>query len=255
MAVTPCHPPSPRTAAGAPHTPFPTAAWTPRHLHSSCPAKCSLRPPVPGDLGSQPVGRDLPAHIPEGPCYPRWDLQDLAVNQRCLSQTRPSEGTEVGVRHPLPRKVQGGAWVLTGSVEVNHEAALHVLLDQLQRPLEYLAGARLLHGVGVPRVAEQSQQVVRGAWTAGAVGAGGKRGQSETEITGTQRQNCCLSYCSRGEPYLPDPRWKAREKQNQEKPNANSSLVPGGKQQHSTSIQTQKKHLGVGQQDTSPNGL
>lgn len=114
----------------------------------------------------------------------------LAVTRLRPSQTRPSEGTEVGVRHPLPRKMHGGAWVLTGSVEVDHEAALHVLLDQLQRPLEYLAGARLLHGVGVPWVAEQGQQVVRGAWAAGAVGAGGKRGQSETEITGTQRQNC-----------------------------------------------------------------
>lgn len=65
-----------------------------------------------------------------------------------------------------------------------------MVLDQLQRPLKYLAGARLLHGVGVPRVAEQGQQVVGGAWAAGEVRAGGKRGQSETEITGTQQQDC-----------------------------------------------------------------
>lgn len=69
-----------------------------------------------------------------------------------------------------PRRGQA-ARVLTGSVEVDHEAVPHVLLDQLQRPLEYLSRPRLLHGVGVPRVAEQGQQVVGRAGTAGGSGA------------------------------------------------------------------------------------
>lgn len=97
----------------------------------------------------------------------------------------------MGTGHPLSGKMQGGARVLTGAVEVHHEAALHVLLDQLQRPLKDLAGARLLHGVGVARVAEQGQQVTGRAWTAGAVGAGGKRGHSQRQkTTGALQQNC-----------------------------------------------------------------
>lgn len=69
--------------------------------------------------------------------------------------------------------------VLTGPVEVHHQAMLHVLLDQLQRPLEDLPGPGLLHRVGVPRIPEQGQQVVRGARAAGGrAGRGGKSGQT-----------------------------------------------------------------------------
>lgn len=70
----------------------------------------------------------------------------------------------------------GRPWALTRAVEVHHEAVLHVLLDQLQRPLEYLASARLLHSVGVPRVAEQGQQVVGGARLANDSQGRGKKG-------------------------------------------------------------------------------
>lgn len=70
-----------------------------------------------------------------------------------------------------PAPCSGGAGrglVLTGAVEVHREAMLHVLLDELQRALEYLARSCLLHGVRVPRVAEQGQQVIWGAWPAGS---------------------------------------------------------------------------------------
>lgn len=56
--------------------------------------------------------------------------------------------------------------VPTGAVEVYGQAVPHVFLDQLQRALEDLPRTCLLHGVRVPRVAEQGQQVVGGAWPA-----------------------------------------------------------------------------------------
>lgn len=102
VAVTPCHPSSPRTEARAPHTAFPIATWTQRHLHGGCPAKSSLKPPLPADLGSQPVGRDRPAHMPEGPCYLRWDPHcyptgPFTVTRDKKAGARPSEGMQVGV--------------------------------------------------------------------------------------------------------------------------------------------------------------
>ena len=72
--------------------------------------------------------------------------------------------------------------VLTGSVEVHHQSMLHMLLDQLQRPLEDLPGPGLLHRVGVPWIPEQGQQVVRGARAAGGqAGRGGKSGTDDRE--------------------------------------------------------------------------
>ena len=72
------------------------------------------------------------------------------------------------------------ARVLTRSVQVHHQAVLHVLLNQLQRPLEYLPGPGLLHSVGVPRVPEQGQQVIWGAGSAsGCLGRKGKNGTDD----------------------------------------------------------------------------
>lgn len=72
--------------------------------------------------------------------------------------------------------------VLTGSVEVHHQAMLHMLLDQLQGPLEDLPGPGLLHRVGVPWIPEQGQQVIRGARAAGGrAGQGGKSGTDDRE--------------------------------------------------------------------------
>lgn len=78
---------------------------------------------------------------------------------------------EAGRGEALLSRGGGG---LTCSVQVDHQAVPHVLLNQLQGPLEYLSGARLPHGVGVPRVPEQGQQVVGRAGPAGR-GAGADR--------------------------------------------------------------------------------
>ena len=87
-----------------------------------------------------------------------------------------------GLGPPREGAVRVALRVLTGSVEVHHQAVPHVLLDQLQRPLKNLPGPGLLHCVGVPRVPEQGQQVVRGARAAGGrVGRGGKSGTDDQE--------------------------------------------------------------------------
>lgn len=56
---------------------------------------------------------------------------------------------------------------LTGAVGVDHEALVDVVLDEQQRLLEDLPGPSLLHGVGVPGVPEESQQLSWGAWLTG----------------------------------------------------------------------------------------
>ena len=61
---------------------------------------------------------------------------------------------------------EAGSPARTGSIEVDQQAVSHVLLNQLQGPLKYLPGPGLLHRVGVPRVAEQGQQVIWGARSA-----------------------------------------------------------------------------------------
>lgn len=63
---------------------------------------------------------------------------------------------------------------LTCSIQVDHQPVPHVLLNQLQRPLKYLSRACLLHGVGVPRVPEQGQQVIGRTGTANGSGAEGR---------------------------------------------------------------------------------
>lgn len=65
---------------------------------------------------------------------------------------------------------------LTGAVGVHHETLVDVVLDEQQRLLEDLSGPRLLHGVGVPRVPEESQQLPGGArLTAGRGGRGNNK--------------------------------------------------------------------------------
>lgn len=63
---------------------------------------------------------------------------------------------------------------LTGAVGVDHQTLVDVVLDEQQRLLKDLAGPGLLHGVGVPGVPEESQQL---SW--GARLTGGRRGGGE----------------------------------------------------------------------------
>lgn len=73
--------------------------------------------------------------------------------------------------------------LLTGAVGVHHETLVDVVLDEQQRLLEDLSGPRLLDGVGVPRIPEESQQLPGGArLTAGR----GRRGNNKYDRS--QRQ-------------------------------------------------------------------
>lgn len=103
----------------------------------------------------------------------------------------------------------GEGLALTCPVEVDHQAVPHVLLDELQGPLEDLSCPGLSHCVGVPRVPEQGQQVIGRAWTAGRIGERGamKQGTGADPLESTRAGATVLyRYAGHEEvPYLTHP--------------------------------------------------
>lgn len=143
-------------------------------------SSCKVFPQTPF-IPEDPGGQGWPTS------YPSRATLDLSGPTRpprlSPAQTHGTGTLEPVPRGPPPRRGPGGAWVLTGAVEVHHEAVLHVLLDELQCALKYLTRSRLLHGVRVPRVTEQGQQVVRGAWPASSGGREGQGTITRTKVT------------------------------------------------------------------------